>query len=59
MSREQDTRHRVRIHLTIPRELRDRMGAVPGISWSRVAEAAFRRALELEAKIARTEERHP
>jgi hypothetical protein len=55
MSREQDGTHRVRIHLTIPRELRDRMGAVPGISWSRVAEAAFRRALELEARIARRE----
>jgi post-segregation antitoxin (ccd killing protein) len=55
MSQRQDDGRRVRIHLTIPRELRERMGAVPGISWSRVAEAAFRRALELEARIARRE----
>lgn len=47
----------VRIHLSIPRALRERMQETPGISWSRVAARAFRRALEIEAQLAGAEGR--
>lgn len=43
----------VRIHLTIPRELRERMKATPGISWSQVAARAFHQAIKLEAELKR------